>query len=182
MSSFLNPVLVIVGITIFRDKPQNLPATNAAVGISVVCSFLVKMWMDNALTAEAAWEFAILQIVMFGAITAAVLVFANRLSRWRQTLTALYGSSAVLQLVTYSALNWALSSYQENPESFWLFAVIMASAVWTVSVTAFIFREALETTNLKAFFIGLGVLFSVSIAVLMIFSIFGNPMPTVLPQ
>lgn len=169
MAAIRNPVQVTIRIAFFQDKPQNLPASNYMVMLSATAALLSTAFLEVATPIKNNIELALLQLVVYGVAVAALLFFSRRIERWRQTISALYGTNCVVRCLAYFPMLLATSFAQESENFFWLAAIAIPFGIWGLCITAFIFREAMETSNAKAFFLALGVNLAVSLIVLQLF-------------
>ncbi len=175
MAANLHPIQVTVRIAFFKDKPQNLPASNYMVLLMAVAALLSTAFLEVSVPVSNNLELAFLQIVVYGVAVAIVLYFSGRITRWRQTMAAIYGTNCVLRCLAYFPILLASSFSQTAEGFFWLAVIAVPFGIWGLCITAFILREAMETTNGKAFFLALGVNLAVSIVVLQLFGEMVDP-------
>lgn len=158
MSAFLSR---LIGILLLRDGPQNLPAGHLpmllAIGLYMAVS-AVSMSLSE--TAENPLGVVLLAVLLPLVLVRIVLTLKGKQARWLQTLTALFGTGALLSLLS---LPLALSNGSEPPAP-----VVIASLVlffWSFAVDGHIWRHALDTN----FTTGLAVavlLFAISMFVI----------------
>lgn len=175
MAASINPVKVTVRIAFFQDKPQNLPASNGMVLLSAAAALVSTAFLEVSVPLSNNIELALLQLVVYGAAVAALLYFSRRIARWRQTISALYGTNCVVRCLAYFPLLLATNYAHDSENLFWLAAVAIPFGIWGLCITAFILREAMETSNAKAFFLALGINLAVSIIVLQLFGEIADP-------
>lgn len=97
---------------------------------------------------------------------------AHATSRFVQTVTAIFGTAAVLQFVTWPFVNW-YNKVQNTPEQQIPLLAILALGVWTFAVAVGINRHALEVGTGQSILITLGAqMFTASI----VFILFGAVM------
>ena len=169
MTNKLHPIQIIVRIAFFRDKPQNLPASNYIVLLAAVAALLSTTFLEGSVPIVSKLELALKQIVVFGVAVAIVLFFAGRISRWRQTMAAMFGTSCVVRCLAYFPIAISTSLSQPHEVGFWLAVIGVPFGIWGLCITAYILREAIETSNAKAFFLALGVNLAVSLVLLQLF-------------
>ncbi len=175
MAAASNFIQTTVRIAFFRDKPQNLPASNHAVLLAALAALLSTAFLDGSAPISNKLEIAIWQVLAYGIAVAVVLYFAKRIERWRQTIAAILGTSAVVRCVAYFPIAFMEAFAQDSQGFFWLALIAVPFGIWGLCISAFILREALETSNGKAFFLALAVNLAVSIVVLQFFGDFPDP-------
>lgn len=93
-------------------------------------------------------------------------------ARFVQTMSAIFGTAAVLQFVTWPFVNW-LIKVQDTPNAQIPLLAILALGVWTFAVAVGINRHALDVTTGQSILITLGAqIFTASI----VFILFGAVM------
>jgi hypothetical protein len=158
MAEFLSR---LVGVLLLRDGPQDMPAGTSALTLSIAlylgataASVSIGEGADNPMAVLALA--AVLPLIL----TRIVLGIGKRPERWNQTMTALFGTSALLSLVS---LPLATSTGNEpNP------VVVIASLVlffWSFAVDGHIWRHALEVSFAAGLAVAV-VLFAVSMFVI----------------
>ncbi len=170
-----HPIQVTVRIAFFRDAPQNLPSSNQMVLLTAAAALLSTIFLDAYVPASSNLELALLQIVVYGIAVAIVLFFAGRIARWRQTIAAIYGTNCVVRCLAFLPVSLASSFGQSSENFFWLAVTAVPFGIWGLCISAYILREAIETTNGKAFFLALGVNLAVSLVVLFLFGEITDP-------
>lgn len=152
----------LIGIIVLRLGPQDLPAGASALVLSVVLYIAVTgLSLSLGETTGNGALVIVLAVVLPLVLVRIVLALRGRPARWLQTVTALFGTSALL-----SALALPLSALAGNGDP----AVIPALAslalfAWSFAVDAHIWRHALDV----AFVTGLAVavvLFALSLFVI----------------
>ena len=158
MNEFLSR---LVGILLLKDGPQDLPPGTPALAGSVaiyVAATSVSIARGDGTEHPAA--VMALAVVLPMLLSRIVLGLRNRLARWPQTLSALFGTSGLLSLLSLPLAVTAGSEPQP--------VVVAASLVlffWSFAVDAHIWRHALDTS----FAVGMAVavlLFAVSMVVI----------------
>lgn len=93
-------------------------------------------------------------------------------SRFVQTVTAILGTAAVLQFITWPFVNW-LSKVHDTPDAQMPVLAILALGVWTFAVAVAINRQAMEVSVGQSILITLGTqIFTAA----MVFVLFGAVM------
>ncbi len=174
MTTNNSPIHVAVRMTFLRDEPQNLPASNLVVVISALAALLsiVLLKFDTPIFGRV--ELAVLQITVYGIIVAAVLWLSKRLVRWRQTISAIYGTDCVLGCLSYFPILLISDSSQEAQPYFLLLMVGAFFGIWRWAITTLIFKEALNISKFKAVFLALVVNTAASLIVLQLFGGFAK--------
>ncbi|HSH43339.1 MAG TPA: hypothetical protein VK973_14545 [Arenicellales bacterium] len=80
---------------------------------------------------------------------------ANATARFVQTATAIFGTAAVLQFVTWPFVNWVTAA-QEPPDAQLPMLAIVALGVWTFAVAVAVNRHAMEASVGQSIIITLG--------------------------
>ncbi len=170
-----NPIQVIIRIAFFQEKPQNLPASNYMVLLCALAALLSTTFLEVSVPFTNNLELAFLQIVVYGVVVAAVLFFTGRISRWRQTIAAIYGTNSVVRCLAYFPIVLATRFSQQTETLFWLTVIAIPFGIWGLCITAYIFKEAMDSSKTKAFFLALGVNLAVSLVVLQSFGEVADP-------
>jgi len=97
---------------------------------------------------------------------------ANATARFVQTATAIFGTAAILQFVTWPFVNWVTAA-QNPPDAQLPMLAILALGVWTFAVAVAVNRHALEASVGQSIVITLGTqIFTATI----VFVLFGAVM------
>ena len=162
----------IVRIAFFQEKPQNLPSTRNLVTLTVVGQLLATAAMDVFRTFQENLFTSAVQIVVYGVVIWLVLRFKNKANRWPQTISALFGTGCLIRVISFAPYQ-IITSTSSSPESavYWATVTALPFGIWSLCVSAFILKEALETTPVRAFFIAFSVALFVSFVLLGIFGI-----------
>ena len=176
-----NPIRVTLRILFFADKPQNLPSSIHLVVYAAVALMVASTWLGFSQPVSTNFQFAVLHVGIFGLAVWTILRLAGRVNRWRQTITALYGTSFFIRCLAYVPLLISMNHIQSSGSILSLAVVAIPFGIWSLCVSAFIFREAMEISMTRCFFIALGCNLFVVFIVLQLFSfLFGSaPIPEV---
>jgi len=177
-----NPVQLITKIVFFAEKPQNLPSSEFMVAITACAALLAALFLEVSLEGTRAFERAALLIFIYGIAIWLLLRIRKRQGRWKQTISARYGTTAVIQFFSFSP-QWFIKTTTETLTEeavYWLAVSAVPFGIWNLFVTAFVLKEALEiTSRVRAFLLALGMIFLVSIIVLQLYvMLFGSLMDT----
>jgi hypothetical protein len=132
----------LIGIILLRQGPQDLPP-----GPSVLLAALAFYMLTAALslsmgsTAGSPTTILLLATGLPMLLTWIVLRLNARVGRWEQTLSALYGTSALLSLLS---LPLNMQAGTEPPPPLVLLSLVIF--LWSFAVDAHIWRNALETS------------------------------------
>ncbi len=166
---FLNrqTILQIVGIAFFRDSPSNLPSSASLVVATAVAAFLVATILDASYASEQGIiTRGVILITVYGAIVWSTLSFKRRQKRWKQTMSALYGTTCFVQILTMIP-HWLVMTMTSGPseEAVTLSALVAVPfGIWNLCITAYIFKQALEMSGkVRPFLLALGISILISI-------------------
>lgn len=129
-----------------RLRPQDLPASGvlmlATLGSYWLCSFLVSLLL---LPAGQAFITTVVNLILLILITEALLRLAGFRARVGQTLTALTGSGLVLNLLALPVVFWSMAARSRGVPSGGASLLHIMLLIWSLMVSAHIFRHALST-------------------------------------
>ena len=147
-------------MSLFRLAPQQLPASSALLGLSLLLytglGFIVNL---NNLPPHLSLLSAITDSLLLALMSASLLYLSKYPARLRQTLTALFGTGVVLNLIGIPLIFWFHWAQQTESEIGLPGIFLLCLFAWSLSVTAHILRHALSTY----FSIGLGLAFVFSV-------------------
>lgn len=132
-------------LCLLRAKPQDLPASGLLAGAALAAYFLAGLMI--ALTQQSAGRAvlaALADSAVLALLTHTVLLLRKHPERLPQTLSALAGAGAVIQLIAGPLL--------ARPE------LLAALLIWSLAINAHILRHALEVRLGLAIFISVGFL------------------------
>ena len=101
-------VRAFADIAIRRSGPQDLPASGLLLGATIVAYLLTQLPLALMLpgTAARALQMLVADTVLIGSSLALLLWLTGRMPRYRQTATAVFGTSALLSLLTIPFYLW----------------------------------------------------------------------------
>ncbi len=141
-------------LCLLRAKPQDLPASGLLPGAALGAYFLTGLMI--ALTEQSVGYSllaAFADTAVLALLTHAVLLLRKRPGRLPQTLAALAGTGAVIQLIAWPLL--------ASP------VLLIPLLIWSLTINAHILRHALEIALGLAILISLGfLLMSATVALL----------------
>jgi len=134
----------LFGIVMLRLGPQDLPAGNSPLIVAMLLYLLVT---TVAMSVGQSPEQPVLVLVLAMALplllTRIVLTLRQLPQRWPQTVTALFGTSAILTAIS---LPLAATGGGEGEPPLFTALASLAVFVWSFAVDAHIWRHALNTT------------------------------------
>ena len=158
-----HPVTRIAKLSFFADKPQNLPVSGKLIIASALALLAVTASMDVFRSFQENLFVSGVQIVIYAAIVWLVLRLAKKAARWPQTIVALFGTACLIRAISYVPLEiiWNTTGSTETAV-YWATVTALPFGIWSLCVSAYVMKEALETTPVKAFFIAFGIALLVS--------------------
>lgn len=172
-----NPIRVILRIAFFLDRPDNLPASNYLVIYSAIASLLASAWLEIPYADSGSYGLSALQTLVYGLVIWIVLRLAKKPNRWRQTVTALYGTSCLVRCIAYVPMLIAVNQVTAENPYYGLAAVALPFGIWSLAITTNVIRQALEISKVVGFFIALAVTFVVSLVVIQVWGYIHGPLP-----
>ncbi len=131
----------LLNICLLRANPQDLPASNALVGLALAAHFLANVLtgfdeagFQNALTA------GVMDTLLLVALTHTGLMLRNLRERTRQTLAALAGAGALLAVAAWTVVT-VTGMVTEKAWIVWL-----PFLFWFLAVYGHILRQAFNVT------------------------------------
>ncbi len=163
-------------IALLRRNPQDLPASPMLLRmalIAMVISYVLAIGPRYSLGESLAR--ALVDVAFLGVFVYALLVWAQRPARFNQSFTALCGTGTILNLVSWPVFGlFSDTSTGGGFESLGLLLII-AIMIWGVTVTAHIFRHALNRDWSYAVVISLFYVFCAYATGALLFA--GDPAP-----
>ena len=144
--SYVSLVSQILRICLLREQPQNLPTSDTLV-LATAAASAVTYAMANyneGIAGSSIFLLAGLQVVLFGAVIWIALKLKSFAERWRQTITALFGSSALLQLISLPIVSSFQESIASNTPSLLPGLLVLALGIWYLLIMANVLRHAME--------------------------------------
>ncbi len=139
----------LINIVFLRQGPQDLPPGRSVLLASLAFYVLIAaLSLNLGRTPQSPTAVLVLAAGLPLILVWVVLQLKNRLSRWEQTLSALYGTSALLSMASLP-LNLQTGAEPTPP----LVMISLVIFLWSFAVDAHIWRNALDTS----FAAGLGV-------------------------
>lgn len=158
----LRLVSVFVDIAFHRRGPDALPASTFLLGLTVaayVAVFLLtlRLAVNPPLVVVVAHT---INTVLGVLLTWSLLRAFARERRLKQTITALFGTGVLLNVLVLPTLLWARSLEQSGSETTAAEVLLTVLVVWDIDITGFVFSRAIERPYLLglAFAIGFWLL------------------------
>jgi hypothetical protein len=167
----------LVDIALLRRGPEEVPASPVLLGVVIAIYVGVVLLVAAPFIGSpgrAAAELA-LSVTFTLLFYRGVLQFARKTERFTQTMTALYGISAVFSPVVLPLVAaLAAQAKAQTPPPALLILGILFLCIWGIAITVYILRSALEWPALGAF----GVLLAQNLLLLVLSAVlFGAPPP-----
>lgn len=150
-------------ICLLRAGPQDLPAARFLLWLSGLAYFAVGMAMSvQNLDVPRAILLVVLDVALLAALLFALLWSRALLERYRQTLTALLGTGAMLQAAVMPILSWqqaGLADETISPALMLASLLLWVWLLWDLMVIGHILRHTLATRLQIGVLLGLAYLF-----------------------
>lgn len=148
MLALIQPFL---NLLFFRAGPQDMPASTSALKFTIIACFLTDViGATNTLGLSTSMLLSAGQIALLGVFVFLLLKINQKDERWLQTLTALFGALAIINLVTYPFIR-NLDLFVDGQMVLTPNILIVAALqLWFFIVMARILRDALEIRMVRA--------------------------------
>ena len=151
----VNVLNTLLAIALFRAKPQDLPSSNQLLVVTTFLAILTYALTDTLHDQIGLiMATAIAQVVLFGAAIYFALRIKNVAERWPQTITALYGCGAILQLLGWPLSIW-LGYIVDPAQRSMPFLLIVALGFWFLAIMTWVLHHALDTPKPISFLISM---------------------------
>lgn len=164
---------LLLDLCLFQAKPQDLPASSTLVVATTVAAIVT-----NILTHQADGQIPLViamstaQVVVFGFAIWMVLRWKLKVERFRQTITAIFGTSALLQLVAWPVVGW-LHQVKDSPDVSMPMTLLFVLSIWVLAIAVYVMKHALDLTTGVSFLITVGCQVFTLIVVFMVFGQIG---------
>lgn len=170
MQSLNSSVLIISKMILFAEKPQNLPASYGLVVFYAVALLLATSLLGTLGQHYENFRIATVQIAVYAGTVWVFLRISGRVARWKQTITALFGTACLIRALSHFPIVLVWSNVRTDPEGpFWVGVTAIPFGIWSLAVTVLIIKESLEVSGFKAFVISFGLAIATSFIVIFIF-------------
>lgn len=145
-----------IDICLFRGKPQDLPGSAALVWATAVVGVLTKTLVDSSQgSLPTIFSISVTHVIVFGATVWIALRLLGFSERWNQTMSAIYGTDALVRLIGWPVLHWFYSikdaanlnletQTRLPPEIATPMLLLAALAIWTIAIMTSILRHATQ--------------------------------------
>ena len=147
----MNIVLHFVNLCLFKSGPEDLPASQSLLKITLLVYLMVSVLvgLTNADWMISIWT-GLTETIFMMLVLWLILQFRGFQARYVQTLTAMAGSQIILGLISIPILTWFYQLEEiEQPKSLAMM-LIMIVLFWSLMVTAHIFRKSLDIKPSRA--------------------------------
>jgi cytochrome bd-type quinol oxidase subunit 2 len=167
-------------ICLLRKGPEDLPKSS----VLLVLSLFIYTFIDVLLTVQSRpFEYALMvSLVDVGfllLVTSLILKQHQKLDRWYQTMTALFGTGVILGIFIFPLV---IFSGVQNEYEAWLqqinIILFLIIVVWNVAVLAHIIRHAISTSRGIATMIAVLYILMSSLLITMLFPEISSQMST----
>jgi hypothetical protein len=139
----------LIELCFLREQPQNLPASDSLVAATAIAAALTYA-LTNRIEGGGLGGIvlvAIAQVVLFGVVVWIALRMKSVAERWRQTITALYGTSAILQVIGWPIVSWFQNSATPTQPALLPSLAVLLLGVWYLLIMANVLRHAMELST-----------------------------------
>lgn len=175
MPSLNNSILIISKMLLFSEKPQNLPASYGLVVFYAIALLLATSLLGTLGQYYENFRIATVQIAIYAATVWVFLRLSGRAGRWKQTITALFGTACLIRALSHFPIALVWSNVRTNPEgAIWVAMTAIPFGLWSLAVSVLIIKESLEVSGIKAFAISFGLALLTSLMAIFILGL-GSP-------
>ena len=135
-------------ICLLRARPQDLPASTVLLSLSLIVYFVSGLLL-SLLNADLGKSLILVcvDVFMLAGLVYLLLWIRMLTRRYVQTVTALAGSGAILELTAWPLLYWQnIISVTNSPALLIASLLLWAWLVWNVIVVAHVLRHTLTTS------------------------------------
>lgn len=140
-----------IDICLFKDGPEAIPANNRLLGWVLLIYFAVSVLINQIdMSFRISLWSSFSELIVLAAFLYVLLKVNGYLLRYQQSLTALAATGSLLGLLALPFLS-AFHQYAEQAATNnFLLLALMLLMLWSLMVTAHIFRRTLDTSAGKA--------------------------------
>jgi hypothetical protein len=161
----------IFSIAIFREKAQNLTASNQLMLMCLFAAVAVGFVNRELSTDEGSTLIlAIAESVLYSGFVFIILALYRKSERFVQTISAILGTNAIIQLIALPlfASSGQITADVADTSNTILFALLLVGG-WSFAVSVFVLKEALEVRIAPAVLATLGCQMGTLIILVMLF-------------
>ena len=146
----MSQISTIFSIAIFREKAQNLVASNQLMLMCLLAA-ITAGFINRQLSSEngASLALAIAESVLYSGFVLIVLTLHRKPERFVQTISAILGTNAIIQLIALPlfASSGQITADLAETSGTILFALLLVGG-WSFAVSVSVLKEALELNPL----------------------------------
>jgi hypothetical protein len=159
---------LFIDICLFQAKPQDLPASRTLVWITALTAVLSSV--RDTTNLPAALLVATIQVLIIGLLVHTALQSRRLSNRWYQTISALYGVTTVINLVSIPVVGW-MERFKDAPEQAVGPALLgLIVTLWFIALMAHILRHALELRLAASILLSVGLFAIIFLSSLLLLS------------
>jgi hypothetical protein len=154
-------------------KPQDLPSSRQFLVLCIAAGFITFFIGYRILFPSInPLAFSAAQTFLMGVTWITLLTYNRKISRWHQSASAMYGCSAITNLVSLPiyahALQSGITASDGTLEAGALF--LLLPRIWELAISALIIRETIEIRTGKSIGIAILISFAIEITLSIMFS------------
>lgn len=149
----MNFLKTLLNICLLKAKPQDLPASQQILVLSFIAAVVTQL-LSSRPESKPAQDLLLssLQYGLYALIIWMLLNYKNKSARYVQSMTALFGTSALIQIIASPILRKIdpadITSLSQNSK-----LLLMLILIWGFVITVTILKETLESTVGQAIFL-----------------------------
>jgi hypothetical protein len=138
-------ILRFIDLCLFRASPSDLPASYNVLKITLLSYFVLAVIVNQL---DTTWNISFIislaDVLLMVIIAYLLLNYRGLQSRYTQTVTALAGAGCCMLIVGFPILWWFFQIDSEQQEVSFAMLLMVALLLWSLMITAQIFRQSLE--------------------------------------
>lgn len=152
----MNLLKFLLDLCFFQAKPQDLPASTTFVVATTLAAIATNVLTHREYDQMAqVVAMSAAQVIGFGFTIWLVLRIRQHTERFAQTITAIFGASALLQLVAWPVVGW-LYRVKDSPDASLPMMLLFTLSVWVLAIAVYVIKHALELGTGLSILITLG--------------------------
>ncbi|NOZ11839.1 MAG: hypothetical protein GXP09_12485 [Gammaproteobacteria bacterium] len=161
-------IMQFVTICFFRTNPQDLPTSRVLLGLTAFAALFTSI--RSTVELPNALLIASFHLFLMGLFIHTALLFRRRTARWSQTTSAVFGITAVINLVTWPFIPW-MEHTQDTPQGAIPALIGVFLTIWYIAILAHILRHALDIRGVTSIWVSVACVSVLIIATLAITSL-----------
>ncbi len=134
-----------IDLCLFRASPSDLPVSHNLLKITLFSYFVLAVIVNQL---DTTWNISFIvslaDVLLMVVITYLLLNYRGLQSRYTQTVTALAGTGCCMSIVGFPILWWFFQIDPEKQAVSFAMLLMVALLLWSLMITAQIFRHSLE--------------------------------------